>query len=1019
MSAGLALGCLMLGSIPTVAQAQEAPTIANSLRDYTVVRGGSASWTVIANGTFPMTYQWQRMAAGQSTWAPMENGSDYSGVTTQVFSINYATEPMNGDKFRCVVGNGAGSATSAVVTLTVAAAPQAPVVLTQPVSQTVSVGYAVSFILEVSGAPTPTIQWYKGTNAIPGAIATTLYILSPQLSDAGTYYAEVSNSSGSIYSAGATLNVVATPPSTGIYPITTFAGSMTQAGSTNGVGTNARFNSPNGIAVDSAGTLYVADEGNHVIRKITPNGTVSILSGAAGFGGATNGSANNARFLYPRGVAIGSAGFIFVADTFNHAIRRVGPDGAVTTFAGALGTKGSVDGTGTAARFSDPMGIASDSSGNLYVTDRSSHVIRKITPAGVVSTLAGLADNAGSADGTGSGARFNFPTGIGVDAAGTVYVSDMFNHTIRKISPAGVVTTLAGFASQIGSTDGAATVARFRFPNGLAADAGGNVFVADGSNSIIRKIDPAGNVSTISGKAMERGSVDGTGVNARFQTPLGIAVTQTGDIWITDVDLTNSAGTIRKGTFLSPPQPIQNPAGRTLTAGQSVTFTAAANGSAPITYQWQRLPAGQANWVNLLDGLDVSGARTTSLSLTNVSLSLNGNQFRLAFTNPQGTSFSQPALLTVNPLIIPAAIATPPVNQSVRVGLPVNFTVTTTGTPPFTYRWEALLPTGGTWFDVTTRPETFTGGNTATVGIAATTLLQNGIQFRVTVSNSAASMTSQPVALTVLGVPSRLSNLSVRAPAGSGEKTLILGFSTNGSGNKSLVLRVIGPTLQPLEVPGFMPDPTLTLYSSTQSGPIGSNNDWGGNPVLTAAMESVGAFTLPAASKDAALLSTLPAGGYTVHAAGHQGSSGVVLIEAYDADSLEAPSRLVNFSARNHVGVGADILILGFVIRGDTPKTLLFRGIGPKLAEWNVPNLLADPRIRIYTAGGGVIAENDNWGGDPGLVTTMAVVGAFPLPPGSRDAALVTTLSPGLYTMHVSGVLDTTGVALGEIYELP
>lgn len=1008
-----------MGCLPSMAHAQGAPVIANSLRDYTVVRGGSASWTLSATGALPMTYQWQRLGAGQSSWLPMENGSDYSGVTTQVFSVNYAAQGMDGDKFRCVVSNASGTATSSAVTLTVAAAPQAPVVLTQPVSQTVSVGFAVSFTIEISGAPTPTIQWYKGSNAIPGAVGATLYLLSPQPADSGIYSAEVSNSAGTVLSAGASLNVLVTPPSVGSYPITTFAGSIAQAGYTNGVGTNARFNSPNGLAVDPQGTIYVADEGNHVIRKIEPNGTVSLLAGTAGFGGARNGSAGTARFLYPKGVAIGAGGIVYVADTFNQAIRKVEPDGTVSTFAGSLGIKGSVDGSGANARFSDPVGIAADSSGNLFVADRTGQVIRKITPSGVVSTLAGLANNEGSADGAGNAARFNFPTGIGVDAAGNVYVSDTFNQTIRKITPNGIVTTLAGVAGQSGSSDGPATVARFRFPNGIATDAGGNVFVADGSNAVIRKINTAGDVTTISGKALERGSVDGIGVNVRFQTPLGIAVTQTGDIWISDVDLTNSAGIIRKGTFLSPPQTIQNPAGRTITAGQSVNFAAAASGTAPITYHWQRLPAGQSNWVNLLNGLDVSGATSPSLTLTNVPLVLNGDQFRLAFTNPQGTAFSEPARLTVNALVFPVMITTPPVNQSVQVGQPASFTVTTSGTAPITYRWEALLPTGGTWFDVTTRPETYTGGNTPSVGIAATTLLQNGIQFRVTVSNSLSNLTSLPVTLTVLGVSSRLFNLSVRAPAGSQENTLILGFGTRGTGTKSLLLRVVGPTLERLDVGGFMPDPTLTLYNSSSPVAIGSNNDWGGGASLLATMESVGAFSLPSISKDAALATSLPAGTYTVHASGNQGSSGVVLIEAYDADGLEAPSRLVNFSARNHVGVGGDILILGFIIRGDTPKTLLFRGIGPRLTDFNVPNVLVDPRLRIYSSGGAVLAENDNWGGSPTLAASMASVGAFTLPSGSRDAALVTTLAPGLYTMHISGVLDTTGVALGEIYELP
>ena len=226
------------------------------------------------------------------------------------------------------------------------------------------------------------------------------------------------------------------------------------------------------------------------------------------------------------------AAALVVSAVLSHAPAMLGQALTFTTFAGQ--GPGSADGTGSAARFNDPFGVATDSSGNVYVADSINSTIRKITLAGAVTTLAGLAGTGGSADGTGSAARFNFPIGVATDGSGNVYVGDLFNSTIRKITPAGAVTTLAGLAGSRGSADGTGSAARFASPQGVATDSSGNVYVADSDNNTIRKITPAGAVTTLAGLAGSRGSADGTGSAARFNLPRGVATDSSGNVYVAD-----------------------------------------------------------------------------------------------------------------------------------------------------------------------------------------------------------------------------------------------------------------------------------------------------------------------------------------------------------------------------------------------------------------------------------------------------------------------------------------------------
>lgn len=298
--------------------------------------------------------------------------------------------------------------------------------------------------------------------------------------------------------------------------VTTLAGRSRSPGSADGVRFNAQFNSPTGIAIDASGNLYVADTGNNTIRKITPDGVVTTLAGTPGPSGDADGSGAVARFNQPSNIAIDAAGNLYVTDTGNLLIRKITPDGSVSTLVGQTGVRGNDDGDPSSATFLGPVGITADEAGNLYITDvqldvtspiltRDLTLIRKITPAGVVTTLAGSIappPPPSNTDGVGSDARFLGSAGITINAAGDLlFVADTENRSIRRVTLAGEVTTLpvpVPEDSPLGT----------QFPSGITADDAGNLFFTDVSNAIVRKIAPDGMVTTIAGKAGVPGALD-------------------------------------------------------------------------------------------------------------------------------------------------------------------------------------------------------------------------------------------------------------------------------------------------------------------------------------------------------------------------------------------------------------------------------------------------------------------------------------------------------------------------------
>lgn len=311
-----------------------------------------------------------------------------------------------------------------------------------------------------------------------------------------------------------------------VRPKNNYTSSKSDSGSMLATDTLPSFYSPSGVAVDVAGNIYVADYGNNMIRKISASGLVSTLAGS-GIEGSVNATGVLASFNRPSGVAVDPSGNIYVADYGNNAIRQISPLGVVTTLAGSDST-GSADSVGIKATFFSPADVALDAAGNLYVADAANNLIRMVTQAGVVSTIAGNPTNSG----TSSILTLSNPTGIAIDRSGNIFVANFLNNNILQLNATGEINLYAGTGAA-GNTNGPAANATFYFPRSVAIDAFKNVYVADATNNLIRKITSNGIVSTLAGSGVA-GAADSTGTAASFNGPAGLAVDGAGNIYVAD-----------------------------------------------------------------------------------------------------------------------------------------------------------------------------------------------------------------------------------------------------------------------------------------------------------------------------------------------------------------------------------------------------------------------------------------------------------------------------------------------------
>jgi kumamolisin len=502
------------------------PQVQISVAFQDIVPGQNATITATSTGS-PVGYQWQRMPIGTGTWSNLSDNGTYSGSATASLTISGATTAMSGDQFQCVLTYaGPGSATSPSSSLVV---------------------------------DTPLI-------------------------------------------------------------ISTLAGEVGTTGLENGSGTGATFAYPSGIALDSSGNLYIADYNNNEIREVMAGGVVSTpfgsLTGASGSANNTSTtSGNTALFNTPNGIAADSSNNLYVADTGNNLIRKI-VSGVVSTLAGSGG------------QFSGPEGVAVDASGNVYVADTGNDTIDEISPAGSVGIIAGQTKTAGYADGAATTkALFNAPSSVAVDGSGNVYVADFGNSVVRKIS-AGVVSTIAGQAGVPGYLDGPGGAALFNAPSGVAIDGADNLYVTDclvppigsiaAGNDLLRKVTPAGVVSTLAGQAGIEGAANGTGTAAQFYSLQAVALNlTTGAVYLADT----YNQTIRMGVPLPPPTiSVAATQAKALvfgpTPGQfTVTRTGGAPGSQTLNYSLTGTAGNGTDYV-LLPGTVTIPAGASSAAIT-------------------------------------------------------------------------------------------------------------------------------------------------------------------------------------------------------------------------------------------------------------------------------------------------------------------------------------------------------------------------------------------------------------------
>ncbi|MEY2879871.1 MAG: hypothetical protein RLZZ15_2251, partial [Verrucomicrobiota bacterium] len=813
-----------------------------------------------------------------------------------------------------------------------------------------------------------------------------------------------------------------------------------------------------GIAVDRSGDVYFSDSSGAAIRKMTASGVMTTHAGSLGREGSADGVAAAALFRGPSGLAFDPAGNLVVADGGGATLRRITPEGTVTTIAGQPYPAGSgtTDGVGGGARFFRVYGVAFDRAGNLYVpesfggfqADFPGAVVRR----GVVTTAAGppIITTSPSEDGKTRDLGAHATLSLSVAATGTAPLAFQWLKNNAPITGA-TAATLA-LASLSGFDEGVYTV---RVSNAAGAVVSPNVTVRVFAPAFeafaSRRAQPGGSFLW--------GVASGGGLLVAVGTAGKILTSTDGQIWTTRSSGTTEwlvGVTSAAGKFV-----VVGDKGTILVSSDAVTWTrAAASGT---TQRLNNVAFGDNRFVAVGEGgaiVTSTDAQTWTPENSGVSTWLRGLVYDKVFyaSGQNGEVLVQYGKFwgrvsgTYGPLRSThdvEALVAGPVGVGQDGWAITHFTMDLSTqmvpkTPPYPDRippyivdFWASLPLGlsgrfrGLCYGVGAYFATGENGIVAAsqslygpwsfIPTGTTANLIAGVfhgNSMFVVGENETILQSQPL------FQSKLVNIATRGLVGA-DQPMIAGFVVAGTAQKQVLVRVAGPALTRFGVPSALGTPTLRVFDE-QARPLATNSGWSANAnsaALAAVAGQVGAFPFAAGSADAAVLLTLPPGAYTAQVTG---GAGIALVEVYDTElvgSCAGGPRVINLATRGLVGDDANQLIAGFVVSGSAARRVLIRGVGPTLAQFGVPRVVAQPQLALLDQRGRVLERAGAWGAQrtaADIAAAAVIAGAFALDADSADAALVTTLLPGNYTVQVSGATrGATGTALVEVYDLP